>query len=341
MPKMYHVLIADDEPLMRKALEMMISKIDGFKVTYSVGLGELAVEICKNNKVDIVFMDIMMPGESGIECSKKIYEHNPNITIFIVSSYNSFEFAIEALNSKVKAYISKPVSFSQVESLLNNYLIENTDINKQRKFCENQYEKLLSIIKEKDFKKVYYDVPEIINEVYLESKKDTGSLKEYFIKIGQELINSTLLLSKETTKVNELFPIDEFNMKNKKYFEFWIFKIINYVFQQNGIQKYEMLTKVFNYIENHIEEEIGLNEIISNCSVSQGYLSRIFKRQFNISVMEYLHMRKMYMAKSYFCFTDLKITDVAFKLGYNESSYFSKVFKKYESTTVYEYKKTL
>jgi len=52
-------------------------------------------------------------------------------------------------------------------------------------------------------------------------------------------------------------------------------------------------------------------------------------------------MRKMYMAKSYFCFTNLSITDVAFKLGYNESSYFSKVFKKYENITVYQYKKIL
>lgn len=47
-------------------------------------------------------------------------------------------------------------------------------------------------------------------------------------------------------------------------------------FQQNSIKKYSILNDVFSYIENNIEEEIGLNEIINNCSVSQGYLSRIF-----------------------------------------------------------------
>lgn len=338
---MYHVLIADDEPLMRQALEIMISKIDGFEVTYSVGIGELAVEICKNNKVDIVFMDIMMPGESGIECSKKIYDHNPKITIFIVSSYNSFEFAIQALNTKVKAYVSKPVALSQIANLLKNYLIENTPVINSSKLNKLQYEELFSIIKEKDFKKVYYDLPKIVHDIYLEEKTGTNSLKECFINLGYCLVNSMSLSTLETIKFDEIFPIDEFLKRDEKFYEFWMFKVMNFIFVQNSTRKYSLLGKIFDYVEKHIEEEIGLNEIINNCSVSQGYLSRIFKSQFNVSVMEYLHMRKMYIAKSYFCFTDLKITDVAFKLGYNESSYFSKVFKKYENITVYQYKKML
>ena len=57
-------------------------------------------------------------------------------------------------------------------------------------------------------------------------------------------------------------------------------------------------------------------------------------------------MRKIYLAKGYFYFTDDSIAEVAFRLGYNESSYFSKVFKKvtgmspkeYENMTVKQYK---
>ena len=75
--------------------------------------------------------------------------------------------------------------------------------------------------------------------------------------------------------------------------------------------------------------------------MSQGYLSRIFKAEFGISVMEYLHMRKMMLAKWYFLDNDVSLTDAAYRLGYNECSYFSKVFKKYEHVTVLEYKKSL
>jgi two-component system response regulator YesN len=98
---------------------------------------------------------------------------------------------------------------------------------------------------------------------------------------------------------------------------------------------------VFDYLEVHLTENIGLKEITQDCNVSQGYLSRIFKVEFGVSVMEYIHMRKMMLAKWYFLDNRVSLTDVAYRLGYNESSYFSKVFKKYEHVTVLEYKKSL
>ncbi|MDO5516314.1 MAG: response regulator [Clostridium sp.] len=336
---MYSVLIADDDPLMRNALEVMIRKIDGFKVQFSVNNGEEAIELCKDNKIDIIFMDIMMPGKSGIECSKRIYEINSSAVIFIVSSYNSFDFAIEALNTKVKAYLSKPVSFLQIEKLLDEFKKQHDNESKLDSY--KKYMNILySIIEEKNFRKVYYEVPKIVNEIYsaIDEKSDSNKI---FKNIGQQLINSTKFIDEKNEDVNEIFPLNRNVLNEEKYLEFWVFNIMNYVFKKNSIKKYKLLEDVFKYIDLNIKEEIGLNEIISNCMVSQGYLSRIFKREFGVSVMEYLHMLKISIAKSYFCFTNMSITDIAFDLGYNESSYFSKVFKKYENITVYQYKKMI
>lgn len=206
---------------------------------------------------------------------------------------------------------------------------------------QNEIERIFSIIRDKDFRRAYYEISEIVEGIYSSINKNSKCPKEYFLELGQHLINNVELLNGTSQDINELFPIDEFSINDKKYFELWLFKVINYIFQNISIKKYKLLESVFEYIEDHIEEEIGLNEIINKCSVSQGYLSRIFKNQFNISVMEYLHMRKIYLAKTYFSFSDLSTTDVAFKLGYNESSYFGKVFKKYENITVHQYKKSL
>ena len=52
-------------------------------------------------------------------------------------------------------------------------------------------------------------------------------------------------------------------------------------------------------------------------------------------------MRKLHLAKGSFYFTEDSIAEVAFRLGYNESSYFSKVFKKFENMTVKQYKKKI
>lgn len=335
---MYRVLIADDEPLMRQALSIMISKIEGFQVAFSVGTGEQAVAICKSNKIDIVFMDIMMSGEPGTESSKKIYEINPDITIFIVSAYKNFDFALEALKSKVKAYLSKPASLSQIVGLLQNYKIEHNK-NSSNEGKNFKYSKLYSTIKEKDFKGIYYEIPKILDEI--KSMKSKSSIKEEVINLGQDLINSTISQENPNKGVLDVLSMKDNQWKGSRYYEFWLFSVVNYIFKINSINKYPLLKNVFNYIEENIEDEIGLNEIITNCAVSQGYLSRIFKKQFNVSVMEYLHMRKINLAKRYFCFTDLSVTDVSFKLGYNESSYFSKVFKKYENITVNSYRKSI
>jgi two-component system, response regulator YesN len=331
---MYRVLIADDEQLMRDALRIMISKVDGFSVVYSVDSGEEAVEICKTEKVDIVFMDIMMPGMSGIEASKRIYMHNPDITIYIVSAYNNFEFAIEALKAKVKEYISKPASYATIKALLDNYK-ENC------KTYSKLFETPFSIIKERDFGKMYYQIPRIVDELYLYSGKDSELLKKKCLQLGQSLINSIEWLGGEQKECEELFPITDVLLTEKKSLEFWLFNVMNYVFQQISIKKHKLLKDVFEYIDTHIKEDISLNEIIDKCAVSQGYLSRIFKQQMNVSVMEYLHMRKLTLAKACFSIADLSIADVAFRLGYNESSYFSKVFKKYEHITVFQYKKNI
>lgn len=251
--------------------------------------------------------------------------------------YNNFIHVAELISLIINQLGEKEAYMLMKDNSLNKEVKELNNSNKEEIYYNTN--DFFSIIKEKDFRRVYYEVPNILENIYQLENNDIDSFKEKVVSIGRELIDSIEFSKNESKDIEELFPINNFLINDRRYFEFWLFKVINYVFQKNSINRYIIFKNVFDYIEEHIEEEIGLNEITNNCSVSQGYLSRIFKRQFNISIMEYLHMRKINIAKSYFCFTDLSITDVAFKLGYNESSYFSKVFKKYENITIYRYKR--
>lgn len=251
--------------------------------------------------------------------------------------YNNFIHVAELISLIINQLGEKEAYMLMKYNSLNKEVKELNNSNKEEIYYNTN--DFFSIIKEKDFRRVYYEVPNILENIYQLENNDIDSFKEKVVSIGRELIDSIEFSKNESKDIEELFPINNFLINDRRYFEFWLFKVINYVFQKNSINRYIIFKNVFDYIEEHIEEEIGLNEITNNCSVSQGYLSRIFKRQFNISIMEYLHMRKINIAKSYFCFTDLSITDVAFKLGYNESSYFSKVFKKYENITIYRYKR--
>ena len=82
---MYRVLIADDDILMREALYIMIAKDSAFKVVHMTGTGEGAVRACKEDVIDIVFMDMLMPGMTGLEASRIIHQSNPEINIYILN----------------------------------------------------------------------------------------------------------------------------------------------------------------------------------------------------------------------------------------------------------------
>lgn len=99
---MYRVLVADDEQIMRDAMRLMISRIPNFQVVHSVGSGEEAVECCRRDPIDIVFLDMEMVGMSGIETCKRIHKYHPDISIYMVSVCRDFEFARECFGPPLR-----------------------------------------------------------------------------------------------------------------------------------------------------------------------------------------------------------------------------------------------
>ena len=105
---MYNVLIVDDDTLMRNALRAMISRFKNFQIIGEAANGAEAIAICRLYPVHLIFMDIIMPGMTGIEAGKKIKEDSPQTEICILSAYSDFHFAKEAMD-----YISKNTFPSQ------------------------------------------------------------------------------------------------------------------------------------------------------------------------------------------------------------------------------------
>lgn len=332
---MYQILIVDDDSIMRRALNVMINKIEGFEVCGEAATGTQALKAYKSLKPDIIFMDILMPGLTGLDVVSHIREEDSDTTVYLLSAYKNFNLAKEAVKLQIKDYLLKPISVNALTELLLNF----------RRGKEGSISHHLNafeeIVTDGDFKKVYYGLEEPINRIYKKYGNNEEKLVETFRYIGQRLLSQSISEDGGSVDVESLFPLNECLISEPLIMQMWLFKVMNYVYEKEAIRRYPVLQNVFVYIDENIRSEIGLNDIIENCSISQGYLSRIFKSQFKISVMEYLHLRKMHLAKGYLYLTNDSVAEVAFKLGYSESNYFSKVFKKYESITVQQYRKSL
>lgn len=123
---MYKVLIVDDEFLERKGLRKILTQ--EFESNLNIKEaenGRIAIDKALTFKPDIIFMDIKMPGINGIEAMKKIKQSLPEVSIVIISAFDSFEYAQEALNNNAYEYLLKPVKKKDIinsVTRLMNYL---------------------------------------------------------------------------------------------------------------------------------------------------------------------------------------------------------------------------
>lgn len=116
---MFRLLLAENEYMEREAMKHILKREYGEVLDIMEATnGMEAIEMAKEFHPDIVFMDIKMPGCSGIEATRKIRASLPETLIVFVSAYDCFDYAKEAIALKVEDFLVKPIEVKQVYELI-------------------------------------------------------------------------------------------------------------------------------------------------------------------------------------------------------------------------------
>ena len=108
---MVKVYLVEDEVLIRQSIKNSIDwEKEGYEFVGDASDGELALPVILKEKPDILITDIRMPFMDGLELSRMVKAELPDIKIVILSGYNDFEYAKEAIKIGVTEYLLKPVS---------------------------------------------------------------------------------------------------------------------------------------------------------------------------------------------------------------------------------------
>jgi len=104
-------------------------------------------------------------------------------------------------------------------------------------------------------------------------------------------------------------------------------------------EKNEIVENVVQYIWNHYQEELTLTGLAHEFFLAPTYLARKFRNKKNISVMQFLEECRIRKAAELLKESELSITEVAGQVGYTDTNYFSRVFKKVHGKTPKDYRR--
>jgi signal transduction histidine kinase len=128
-----NILIIEDEPGPALALKMILNP---YYQVYSAEKGETALEILKTTPIDVISLDLRMPGLSGMPLLAKIKAHDPDIEVIIITGYGSLETAVESINLKVFAYVAKPFDVLEILETTKRALQKRRNLQRLRHIKE-------------------------------------------------------------------------------------------------------------------------------------------------------------------------------------------------------------
>lgn len=226
------LLIADDEDTVRNGIAKYIRlHTDRFEKIYTAENGQQALELIMMYRPELMLLDVRMPLKSGLEVMQEAKKLGIMPITILLSGYDEFAYAQQALRYGARDYLLKPTRSSDI--------------------------------------------------------------LKYLLRFANEI--SGMSSHGEDQRSEGLPPL---------------------------------VTKATEYIEAHYNENLTLQQVAEQIGITGGYLSTLFAQNLNRGFVEYLNEVRIEHACTYLQQNYLKTYEIAYKVGFNDEKYFSRVFKK-------------
>lgn len=256
------VFLVEDEMVIRRGIKNSIDwEKEGYIFCGEASDGELAYPMIIKEKPDILITDIRMPFMDGLELCKLVKKELPNIKILILSGYDEFDYAKEAIRLGVTEYLLKPISSGKLLEALNG-VSESIRREKEDKDLVRKYMEEMRENTEHEKQKFFEQM--IAGNLSMADALETG--KKYEMNLSAGMYNLLLFrftLGKENRKSGELLGEAEYAIEK-------LTERLEYVFEfQHGVEGWAFLLMADN--EEQMSERVkelskDLEEIMKNYS---------------------------------------------------------------------------
>lgn len=213
---MYKLLIADDEALVREAIkEQMRWEELGFRCVADCEDGAEALERIERLRPDVVLTDICMPFVDGLELTRDISQKYPNIKVIILTGFDDFEYAQQAIKLKACDFILKPVTASELSSVFAKIKKEMDDeFKKKRDFdlLRRQLNESLPLLRERFLERL---VTSPMSQTEMRERFEFFGIEwisPYFVELAMDIDDFDMDGKAATEKSKELLRFAVYNI---------------------------------------------------------------------------------------------------------------------------------
>jgi two-component system NarL family response regulator len=115
-------MIADDHPVVREGLRQLLEVDGSIQVVAQASSGLECLRLLEKSSPDIIFMDVRMPGISGIEATRLICRKYPNVKVIMLTIYEDDQYVAEAIQAGAKGYVLKNVNRDELIKIIHHVM---------------------------------------------------------------------------------------------------------------------------------------------------------------------------------------------------------------------------
>ena len=361
------ILLVDDEPLELENLKSILLSFDPLLEIFSAENGMAAWSQLEKHQIDIVCLDIRMPGWDGIEILKRIKNKWPHLKVMLVSAYGEFQYAQEAIASGASAYILKPVvpeefieafkkMCQEIEWMKSEYsfILQTAVESWLQDETNEEYVNFLNL----PIQPSVVVVVKIKSETQPEKEKWDAAFCEGLEKtisvphpIKGHLVYLMESKESETHEITEKLSFLKMFLSERFQGVEWIFGVGEVVHSPADLKRSfysaiqdtqnkdeAIIQKCFDYLSANYASSITLNDLAKSVHISASHLSRIFKNNLGVTFVDVLTKIRIERAKGLLENKDLSIQFISNHVGFSSPDYFSSTFRKLEGISPSQYR---
>lgn len=187
----------------------------------------------------------------------------------------------------------------------------------------------------------------LLSGLYLACGNDLAKIKQHVHSLlvlmsraaidGGADVNDIFRLSQSyEPEIEKLRNLEELN----RWLSMVLHRFINFVFDFNDIKHHNVIYQTTAYIKENLAEKLTLEDAAEHVSLSKSYFCRILKDELGYTFTEYVNHLRVERAKLYLRDNTMSIADIAYAVGFDDQSYFTRIFKRLTNVSPGQYRKS-